>query len=204
MNGNWNGSFSASLNGSIDKAKRFRYDCSLSADYIHSVDFAVVKDARQDLLSKVNTIETGAKANLSYKQGKLSASVVGKLSTRHSRSKREDFTRLDMFDYQYGATLQYTVPLLKLNLSTDINMFSRRGCQSEVMNTDDLVWNAQLARSFLKGKLTAKLTAYDILHNLSNKQYTVNAQGRTETWTNSIPRYLMLTLAYKFTKMPKK
>ena len=204
VDGNWEGSFNASLNGSIDKAKRFRYDCSLRASYDHSVDFAVVRDEQQDQLSKVNTIGTGAEANLSYKQGELSASVVGKLSTRHSRSKREDFTNLDMFDYQYGATLQYTVPLLKLNLSTDINMFSRRGYQSEVMNTDDLVWNAQLARSFLKGKLTAKLTAYDILHNLSNKQYSVDAQGRTETWTNSIPRYLMFSLAYKFDKTPKK
>ncbi len=204
VKGNWEGSFNASFNGSIDKAKRFRYDCSLSADYTHSVDFAVVRDAQQDLLSKVNTIETGVEANLSYKQGQLSASVVGQLSTRHSRSKREDFTNLDMFDYKYGATLQYTVPLLKLNVSTDINMFSRRGYQSEVMNTDDLIWNAQLTRSFLKGKLTAKLAAYDILRNLSNKQYSVDAQGRTETWTNSIPRYLMFSLAYKFTKVPKK
>ena len=27
----------------------------------------------------------------------------------------------------------------------------------------------------------------------------LNEQGRTETWTNSIPRYLMLHVAYKLT-----
>ena len=83
-------------------------------------------------------------------------------------------------------------------------MFSRRGYQSEMMNTDDLVWNAELSRSLLKEKLTLKLTAFDLLHQLSNKQYSVNAQGRTETWTNCIPRYVMLSVAYKFTHTPTK
>jgi hypothetical protein len=46
--------------------------------------------------------------------------------------------------------------------------------------------------------------AFDILHQLSSTQYSVNAQGRTETWHNCIPRYALLTLAYKFQKMPKK
>ena len=83
-------------------------------------------------------------------------------------------------------------------------MFSRRGYQSEMMNTDDLVWNAELSRSFFKEKFTLKLTAFDLLHQLSNTQYSVNAQGRTETWTNSIPRFVMLSAAYKLNHTPKK
>ena len=83
-------------------------------------------------------------------------------------------------------------------------MFSRRGYNSTMMNTDDLVWNAELARTLFKERLTLKLTAFDLLHQLSNKQYSVNAQGRTETRNNCIPRYAMLTLAYRFTQKPKK
>lgn len=94
--------------------------------------------------------------------------------------------------------------MLDLTIATDINMFSRRGYRSDLMNTDDLVWNAQLTRSFLKGRLTAKLQAFDILHRLSNVQYTINAQGRSETWYNCIPRYVMLTAVYKFSKKPAK
>ena len=71
------------------------------------------------------------------------------------------------------------------------------------MNTDDLAWNAQLSRSFLKGRLTAKLTAYDILRQISAKAYSVNAQGRTETRYNCIPRYVMFSVAYKFTQKAK-
>ena len=83
-------------------------------------------------------------------------------------------------------------------------MFSRRGFSSDMMNTDDLVWNAELARTLFKEKLTLKLTAFDLLHQLSSKQYVVNAQGRTESWNNCIPRYLMLSAIYKLNIKPKK
>ena len=93
---------------------------------------------------------------------------------------------------------------MKLTFATDMTMYSRRGYESSMMNTDELVWNAQLSRSFLKGALTAKVLAYDLLQNINSRRYNVNSQGRTETWYNYIPRYVMFSLAYKFTKKPKR
>lgn len=72
------------------------------------------------------------------------------------------------------------------------------------MNTDDLVWNASLARSFCKGRLTLTAEGFDLLHQLSNTTYTVNAQGRTEVWRNTIPNYVMMHVSYKWSKVPKK
>ncbi|MBR5634436.1 MAG: hypothetical protein IKW78_04575, partial [Prevotella sp.] len=80
---------------------------------------------------------------------------------------------------------------------------ARRGYQQREMNTTDWVWNAQLTRSFLKGKLLAKLKGFDILHQLSNTRYVMNEQGRTESWHNGIPRYVMLSLSWRFNVMPK-
>ena len=172
-------------------------------DYQHSVDFDVAYDGETGALSKVNTVATALNLRLAYTLGKLTAGIGGKLDSRHSRSGRSGFETIDVFDFQYGANLQYTIPAVNLNLSTDIKMFSRRGYGSPEMNTDDLAWNAQLSRSFLKGRLTAKLTAYDILRQISAKAYSVNAQGRTETRYNCIPRYVMFSVAYKFTQKAK-
>ena len=36
------------------------------------------------------------------------------------------------------------------------------------------------------------------------KEYTVNAQGRTETWYRSLPHYVMAHLVFHFNKNPKK
>ena len=82
-------------------------------------------------------------------------------------------------------------------------MYSRRGYGSSAFNTDNFVVNAQLSRSFLKGKLIARIEAFDLFHQLSSTQYEVNAQGRTETWQRTLPNYVMLHLVYHFNKDPK-
>lgn len=68
---------------------------------------------------------------------------------------------------------------------------------------NNLIWNAALSRPFLKNRLLAKLSAIDILHKLSNRSITVNAQGRTETWVNSVPNYVMFSVQFKFSAKPK-
>ncbi len=89
-------------------------------------------------------------------------------------------------------------------LSADGNMYSRRGYGSSELNTDDFVLNASISQPFLKGKLIARIEAFDLLHQLSNTHYSVNAQGRTETWYRSLPHYVMAHLVYHWNKNPKK
>ncbi len=51
--------------------------------------------------------------------------------------------------------------------------------------------------------MSLKLEAYDLLHQLSNVVVGINGQGRTETVYNTLPRYVMLHLTYRFQKFPK-
>ena len=64
--------------------------------------------------------------------------------------------------------------------------------------------NTSVSQPFFKGKLIARIEAFDLLHQLSSTQYTVNAQGRTETWYRSLPHYVMAHLVYHWNKNPKK
>ena len=58
-------------------------------------------------------------------------------------------------------------------------MSSRRGYSSASMNTNELIWNAQISQSFLKGRAaTISLQFYDILHNQSNVSRTLTATMR--------------------------
>ena len=41
-----------------------------------------------------------------------------------------------------------------------------------------------------------KLRGYDLFDQVSSLHYGINAQGRTETWTNSKRRYALLTISY--------
>jgi len=48
------------------------------------------------------------------------------------------------------------------------------------------------------------LDGFDILGNLSNVRRVLNGQGRTESYYNVIPRYVMLHVVYRLNIQPKK
>ena len=144
--------------------------------------------------------KTYISAKLSYRLGNFSCGVAGYLTARSTRGSLETTSPIDAQDWQYGANLTYTIPWIKTTIATDINMFTKRGYDSKVMNTDEVVWNILLSRNFWKGRLTAKLQAYDILQQLTTKKFYVDGQGRTVTWNNSIPRYVMLSVAVNIAK----
>lgn len=82
-------------------------------------------------------------------------------------------------------------------------MYSRRGYSSGELNSDDFVMNASISQPLFKGKLIARVEAFDLLHQLSSTRYEVNAQGHTETWYRSLPHYVMVHLVYHWNKNPK-
>ena len=220
VNGNVNSKASAGLNWQFDKQKRWRLTMDGFLQYHRSVDFAlqtVEFDGTPTLeqlhaltpspeLSTVNNINTNLQLKLNYKYRLFTAGLVGRIDGRHSRSNREDYQDLDAYEYKYGVNCTYTTPKYfgAFTIATDYNIFVRRGYQSSEINNTTNAWNASISKAFLKGSLVAKLSAYDILHQVSNIGYNVNAQGYTERRYNSIPRYVMFSMAYRFTKKPKK
>ncbi|MCH3994089.1 outer membrane beta-barrel family protein [Prevotella cerevisiae] len=197
---NWRGSLEAGLEKSLDQKKRLSLDLDGSLTYDHNVDFDIAYDDANTNLSLVKTLGAALNTKLTYHDRTISAGIIGKVSGRFSRSDRTGFAAINACDYQYGGNFMYTIPLVNLTLATDVTMYSRRGYDARQMNTNDFVWNAQLTYPFVKGRIVAKLQAFDLLHQLKTTNYTVNAQGRTETWYNSIPRYLMFSLSFNLIK----
>ena len=98
----------------------------------------------------------------------------------------------------------YLIPGIKATLDTNIKMYSRRGFASPEMNRNELIWNLSLSRQIYKEIIGMRFEAFDLLHRLSNTTVIVNGQGRTETVTNTLPRYAMLHLTFKLNRQPKK
>jgi hypothetical protein len=83
-------------------------------------------------------------------------------------------------------------------LSTNMNMQSRRGYADASMNTNELIWNAQLSQSFLRANaLTISLQFYDILHQQSTISRVMSAMQRSDTEYNAITNYAMLHVIYR-------
>ena len=204
VNGNWNTKFEVEFKRALDKANKILFSNNFSTNYNHSVDMASIAGSTESQRSIVNNWEFGDELKVNYRPNdnyEFTFHTGGKYYLINS--ERVDFEKIKASDYNIGLNAQIVLPW-ELQLTTDMTMFARRGYQQTKMNTTDWIWNVQLARTFLKGHLTAKLQGFDLLQQLSNTRYVINSQGRTESWNNSIPRYVMLSLAWKFNINPKK
>ena len=188
----------------IDKNRYWSWQTNADAGYHHSIDHAMLTGMTASEENVVNTLTLHDNAYIQYNKGTLNIRATGDIRWRHSEGKMQDFETLNATDFQYGLSARYTLPRINTTLSADGNMYSRRGYGSSELNTDDFVLNASISQPFFKGKLIARIEAFDLLHQLSSTQYTVNAQGRTETWYRSLPHYIMGHLVYHLNKNPKK
>ena len=192
------------ISRTIDEKRYWSWQTNADAGYHHSIDHAMLTGMTASEENVVNTLTLHDGAYIQYNKGTLNIRATGDIRWRHSEGKMYDFETLNATDFQYGLSARYTLPRLNTTLSADGNMYSRRGYGSSELNTDDFVLNASISQPFFKGKLIARIEVFDLLHQLSSTQYSVNAQGRTETWYRSLPHYVMAHLVYHWNKNPKK
>lgn len=198
VDGNWN---IALRNGFMFRKEQLTFSSFLNATHLQSVDLVGVNSGMERSTVKTEGIST--LFNTNYTLGKHAIGVKFDGGWKYVNSHRDDFTNLNIWDYNYSLTAAFQLPM-HFQLSTDLTMFSRRGYHDASLNTDDLVWNARLAYSAMKGNLIFMLDGFDILGQLSNITYTLNGQGRTEMRRNVLPQYVLFHVQYRLNKQPKK
>ena len=203
VNGNWSMNSHIGINAALDKDDKWRLAQSVSYTHNNSVDLSGTSESMVASKSVVKSDNINENLSLTWRpSSKYEFGTNGNLAYQHSGSDREGFTPMNVYTFQYGARAQLELPL-NFQVSTDITMYSRRGYSEPSMNTNELVWNARLAKRLMKGKLTIMFDGFDLLGKLSNVQRSVNAQGRTETFYNVIPSYGILHAIYRI-NVPKK
>ncbi|MBQ9284853.1 MAG: hypothetical protein IJ209_01005 [Bacteroidaceae bacterium] len=198
VDGNWNTLLGYAYTRQFGK---WQLTAGPTVQYLHSVDLTGTTQLER---STVNTTNLMPKLRLSYNLGDLgNIRLDCNPQWRWLHSARPDFEDFSVADY---TTTLYTLLNLpwKLQLSTDLTLYSRTGYADKSLNTNDLVWNARLSRPFFKGSLVVMLDGFDILGQLSGVTRTVNGQGRTEIWTNVMPRYLLAHAVYHLNRHPLK
>ena len=203
VKGNWYGNIGLYETFPLDNKNNFTLVNAIVYSYNHNVDFTGMTGQAESILSKVNNHWLEDNLSLNYQKGGLTCSLVGEMKWRYAYSRRENFSTIRTLDFNYGMLGSYK---FKFGLETgmDLKMFSRRGYSDPLINANDLICNVYISKSFLKGKLAAKLEGYDIFHQLKSISYEINGQGKTETRFNAIPNYLMLHLIYKMNISGKK
>ena len=203
VSGNYNLSLNLGYSQPLDKKKFLTFDNSMGWRMSHGVDLIGTDTGEAPERSSVMTHWITDRLRIDYKINKnIKLGAKGYIGYGRSTSSRDDFNNVNVYDFHYGLTALVNLPAA-FQLSTDLTMYSHRGYATGSSNTNDLVWNARLSKTFTKAGLTFALDGFDILGNLSNISQVLNSQGRTETYRNSLPRYIMAHVIYRLNKKPK-
>ena len=208
VSGAYNAHANFSTDHSIGKKRYWTWHADAGIDWNHAKDHAMLTGMLESQVNTVNTLSLNSGGNIRFHRKTLNIRAVGYINWRHSDGKMYDFTTLNALDYHYGLEATYTTPALwgtkigGLTLAADATMYGRRYGSAE-LNTNDFIVNASLSQPFLNGKLIARLEAFDLLHQLSDTHYVINAMGRTVTCYRSLPHYVMLHMVFHWSRQGK-
>ncbi len=204
IDGNWNVGGAVDFTRAIDKNQLFFISTKTSTSYANSADYIAIEGVAESTRSSVRSLSLSQGIEGKYAKGGYNVTLKGDARFNYLTSDRADFENIKCVDFNYGVSAFWELPF-KIQLATDFTVYSRRGYNDALMNDNNIVWNARIERAFLKGgNLLFALEGFDILGQLSNVQRTLNAQGRVETWYNSVPRYAMLRFVYRLNVKPRK
>lgn len=197
INGNWNFNSAFMINTPIDSAGRWSVNSFTDLNYAHNVGYVSLSRLASTQKNITHDMVLGERLSGSYRNDWLEVELNGALNYRYTRSKLQSAVNLDTWQYSYGVNISLTAPW-GTSLSTSLNMNSRRGYNDKSLNTNELIWNAQISHGFLKGKsLVVMLQFYDLLQRQSNISRSITASMRSDTEYNSINSYAMLHINYK-------
>lgn len=154
--------------------------------------------------SKVRTWTLGEKLGLTWQIGQQSLRLSLDYTNRHTTSSREDFTNINADHLNYGFIGQFRLPG-GFGISTDFMFYSRHGYGLKELDTTDAIWNLRMTYCPPGAKRWVFMVdGFDMLRQLSNVSYAVNAAGRTVSYSNALPRYVLFSLQYRLNIQPKK
>ena len=197
INGNWDAFGFFTYNASIDSAGVFNVSTSTNLNYSNSVGYVSLASNSDSQKTTTRTFNIGERLAANFRNDWFDFELNGTLNYEHSRNELQPNSNLDTWQFSYGFNTNINMPW-GTSFSTNLNMNSRRGYNDASMNTDELLWNAQLSHSFLKGKpLTVSLQMYDILHQQSTFRRSIDAMQRSDTEYNAITSYAMVHVIYR-------
>ena len=197
INGNWNAFGMFGFNTALPN-KKYTINSFSNANYQTNVAY-LTSGKGADAVERKNTttnLTLGERLNAAYRNDWFEFGLNGSISYSIEKDKLTPDNNQEPYTFSYGANTQISMPW-NMTLSTNIANQSRRGYTDSSMNRNELIWNAQLSQTFLKGNATVSFEMYDILKKQSNISRSLTASGRSVYEYNGVNSYCMLHFIYR-------
>lgn len=197
INGNWRTSLNASFDTPL-KNKKFNLSAGINASYNNQVGYISVNNQGADAeLSTTRSLVSTERLRASYRSDKLDIALDGNFRYNKADNAKQQNSNRETFDYTLGGNAHIRLPW-DIEISTDMKWHIREGYSGNA-NRDELLWNAQISKRFLKRKQAMiRLRVFDILQQQSNQSRSISANGITDTTSNMLTSYCIVNFTYRF------
>ena len=196
INGNWSMSGSFGFGSPLFAQERLMLNINVGGSFNNNV--AYIFQNYETLKNNVKNWGANSWLSLTYRWDYMDVRASGNVRYSNSKSELISSANKNTWDFSYGLSSTGNFES-GWGYSTDINMSSRRGYSSSEMNTNEMIWNAQISYRFLTGKkATISLRAQDILHERSNISRMISSTSRSDSESGAIYNYFMLNFTYRF------
>ena len=195
INGNWSVFGGIGFNTAL-KNKKYTINSFSDIRYQNNVGYLYNQQTHVDDKNTTTGLTVGERLNAAYRNDWFEFGLNGSISYTSERSKLRPDNNQSPYTFSYGANTQLMAPW-NMTFTTNIANQSRRGYTDASMNRNELIWNAQLSQTFLKGAATVSFEMYDILKKQSNISRSLTADGRSVSEYNGINSYCMLHFIYR-------
>lgn len=193
INGNWSLFGLFGINTAL-KNKKFTIGSFSNFNYANNVGF--LSSGGESQKNTTTNLTLNERLNGTYRNDWFEFGLNGSFSYSIEKDKLTPSNNQEPYNFSYGATTTVSAPW-GMSLSTNIANQSRRGYSDSSMNRNELIWNAQLSQSFLKGAATVSFEMYDILKQQTNITRSLTASGRSVYEYNGVNSYCMLHFIYR-------
>ena len=197
INGNWNVFGMFGINTAFKNNKKFTIGTFTNASYNNHVGYITTGEMKDAQKNTTTALSLGERLNGAYRNDWIEIGLNGSLNYTFEKDKLNPQNDQEPYTFSYGGNLQIYTPW-KMTISTNMVNQARRGYSDASMNRNELIWNAQVAQSFLKGSLTVSLEWNDILKEQSNITRSYSSSGSSVYTYNGVNSYGMIRAIYRF------
>ena len=194
INGNWNAFGMFGYNTAL-KNKKYTINTFTTLRYTNNVGY-LTDSTKVERKNTTTEFSVSERLNAAYRNDWIEFGLNGSFSYSVERDKLQRVNNQEPYTFSYGANTTLTAPW-GMSFSTNIANQSRRGYSDVELNNNELIWNAQIAQSLLRGAATVSFEMYDILGKQSNITRSLTSSGRSVYQYNGVNSYCMVHFIYR-------
>lgn len=199
VNGVWSGMMMNMVSFPF-RDRRFTVNNHIMGSYNHNIGFT------NGERNRIGNLTVREMFGIAFRPENTSIEVRPFYTIQHTSNSLETSMRNaanpTVHTWGVNTDITYYTPF-GLVVSTDM-AYSRSSGYSQGFDSEQWLWNASLAYQFLRDRsATISLSAYDILGKKSSVSRSVAAEYQQDRMFNTLTRYFMVTLSYKFNSFGK-